>query len=176
MNNKLTNAIHFKNIACELFLLAIILAALPSCGYNSETNPYNADSINAANAKPIATTIEEYCFLSTFNKDSTFVNLTISGENVHGVMHWQPYEKDGAIGILTGSKNKAGELELLYDYMIEGNQQTETKIMKIEHGKLHIKKGELIDPKNNGHLIFKDASKATYLETLEKVDCKLTTN
>ncbi len=175
MNNKIINNIRFIQTTSKLILLAIILAVIPSCDYNSETNPYNSDSINAANAKPIATTTEEYCFLATFNKDSTFVNLTISGSNVNGIMHWQPYQKDGAIGILTGKRNSNGEMELLYDYMIEGNKQTETKIMKLEDGKLLIKKGELLDPNNDGHLIFKDASKATYSEVLEKVDCKLTT-
>ncbi len=176
MNNKITNCTHFIFTMYRLMLFAIILFAISSCGSNSESEPYNTDSINAANTNPKVSTTEEYCFLATFNKDSTFVNLTISGSSVNGVMHWQPYQKDGAIGILTGKKNSNEEMELLFDYMIEGSQQTETKIMKIKDGKLLIKKGELLDPKNDGHLIFKDASKATYSEVLEKVDCKLTTN
>ncbi len=171
MKNKIPNTIHFIFTIPKLILFSIILFAISSCDYNSETNSYETDSINAANTKPISSTIENYCFLATFNKDSTFVNLTISGDNINGVMQWQPYQKDGAIGILTGSKNSIGEMELLYDYMIEGNEQTETKIMKIEDGKLLIKKGELLDPNNNGHLVFKDAGKAIYSEVLEKVNC-----
>lgn len=84
----------------------------------------------------------------------------------------RPWEKDGAIGTLTGKINANNEMELLYDYMIEGSKQTETKIMKIENGTLLIKHGELTDPKNDGNLIYKDASKTQYNETLEPVECK----
>ncbi len=56
--------------------------------------------------------------------------------------------------------------------MIEGNQQSETIIMKIENEKLWFKKGELIDPNNDGHLVYKDVSQAKYEEGLEKADCK----
>ena len=86
-------------------------------------------------------------------------------------MIWQPWQKDGAKGLLKGKLNKNNELELIYDYTIEGSQQTETKIMKIEGDKLFIKQGELIDPKNDGHLIFKDATKAEYKTILTKTKC-----
>ena len=62
-------------------------------------------------------------------------------------------------------------MELVYDYTIEGSRQTETKIMKIEGDKLLIKQGELIDPKNDGHLVFKDVSKAVYKTVLTKTKC-----
>ena len=55
---------------------------------------------------------------------------------------------------------------------IEGSRQSETKIMKIEGGKLSIKQGELINPKNNGNTVFKDASKAVYKTVLMKTNCK----
>ena len=44
--------------------------------------------------------------------------------------------------------------------------------MKIENEKLMIKTGELIDPTNDGHLIFKDSTKLKYTETLLKVACQ----
>jgi hypothetical protein len=72
---------------------------------------------------------------------------------------------------LQGFKNAAGELDLIYDYMIEGSQQTETKIMKIEDGKLLIKIGELLDPKYDGNLVYKDVSQATFSEVLEATSC-----
>src|SRR5688500_7611429 len=77
-----------------------------------------------------------YCFNKLFNQDVTTVALTIAGNAVSGRMDRVPYEKDSARGTLQGFKNAAGELDLRYDYMIEGSQQTETKIMKIEDGKL----------------------------------------
>ena len=113
-----------------------------------------------------------YCFSKLFNRDVTDVQLTIVGDVITGSMNRLPYEKDSAKGTLKGTKNPAGEFDLMYDYMIEGSQQTETKIMKIEGGKLLIKVGELLDPKEDGSLVYKDVSQAKYSEILEKVACK----
>lgn len=113
-----------------------------------------------------------YCFSKLFNQDVTDIQLTILGSTVTGKMDWVPYEKDSARGTLQGAINTAGELDLIYDYMIEGSQQTETKIMKIEDGKLLVKMGELLDPKNDGNLVYKDVSQAKYSEVLEAVSCK----
>ena len=163
-----------KIIKLAIFVSFVIIIAVACKNKPAEPSRPNdtitTDKPTEAPAPIVAK--ENYCFLSTLKKDSTFVNLTIEGDMVTGTMHWQPYEKDGATGTLTGKKNTNGEMELLYDYMIEGNQQTETKIMKIENGKLLIKTGELTDPKNDGHLVFKDATKLKYSETLNKVDCK----
>lgn len=108
-----------------------------------------------------------YCFKKELNKDITDVTLTILDGKVSGTMNWIPWEKDSARGTLVGAVTATGELDLIYDYIIEGAHQTETKIMKIEDGKLYIKHGELIDPKYDGHLIYKDVATAVYNETLE---------
>ena len=113
-----------------------------------------------------------YCFSQLFNRDVTDVQLTILGSAVTGKMDWFPYQKDSARGTLQGFKNAAGELDLMYDYMIEGSKQTETKTMKIEDGKLLVKRGELLDPKNDGHLVYKDVSQAKFSEVLEPTNCK----
>jgi hypothetical protein len=113
-----------------------------------------------------------YCFNKLFNQDITTVKLMIAGNDVSGRMDWVPYEKDSARGTLQGFKNAAGEFDLRYDYMIEGSHQTETKIMKVEDGKLWIKMGELMDPKNDGNLVYKDVSQAQFSEALEPVQCK----
>ena len=113
-----------------------------------------------------------YCFSKLFNQDVTDVQLTILGSAVTGKMDWIPYQKDSARGTLQGAKNMAGELDLIYDYMIEGNKQTETKVMKIKDGKLLLKVGELLDPNNDGNLIYKDVSQAKFSEVLEPVNCK----
>ena len=116
-----------------------------------------------------------FCFKKSLNQDVTNVKIIISGDDVSGFMNWIPYQKDSARGTLKGTQNQSGELDLMYDYMIEGNQQSETKIMKIENDQLWVKKGELTDPKNDGHLVYKDASQAKYDESLEKANCKTLT-
>ena len=112
-----------------------------------------------------------YCFTKKFNQDMTDVKLVFAGNTINGVMNWVPYQKDSARGTLKGIKNQAGEFDLMYDYMIEGNQQTETKRMKIENGKLLIKIGELLDANENGNLVYKNVNQAKFSEVLEPVAC-----
>lgn len=110
---------------------------------------------------------QELCFSKNFNGDITEAKITINNGNVSGTFNWIPIEKDSARGTVSGTVDANGEMNLIYDYMIEGAHQTEEKVMKIENGKLLIKHGELLDPKYDGHLVYKDVSTATYSETLE---------
>ena len=157
-------------------LVAIISLLFAACKNSTEEKMINDSSeIAIGDTKPTngsTTTDGRFCFMSALNKDTTTVQFVIVGDKVSGNMRWNPYQKDGAKGTLSGSKKSNDELELVYDYMIEGNQQTETKIMKIEKGELLIKKGELEDPKNDGHLRYKDVSKASFTEKLSAVDCQ----
>lgn len=112
------------------------------------------------------------CYIKTLNRDTTTITLNVNNDStVQGKMVWHPYQKDGAVGTLSGKQNEAGELVLLYDYMIEGNKQTETKIMKIEGNNLLLKIGELQDVNNNGNLTFIDVTKAKYTDTLRSYTC-----
>ena len=114
----------------------------------------------------------DYCFLKAENKDTTSVRFRVlSEDDIRGEMIWSPWQKDGAVGKLTGKLNAENELELVYDYTIEGSRQTETKIMKVAKDKLYIKRGELVDPKNDGNMVFKDAKTATYKDILDKTSC-----
>ncbi len=160
-----------SNYSLKLLVLSILL--LSACTKQSQKSTEAMDT--TAQAKPaetVAATDGTFCFLKAENRDTTRVSLTVNGANVSGEMVWRPYEKDGAVGTLTGAKNSNGEFELLYDYMIEGSKQTETKVMTIEKGQLLIKTGELEDPKNDGNLRYKDVSKAIYSEALPAVDCQ----
>ena len=168
-------------------LSVFIFLALPGCEKNKtpEANMQaSSGEIDAlANSEKAIQKIEtqstsqpnipdgSYCFNKKFNQDNTDVKLVFTGDAITGVMNWVPYQKDSARGTLKGTKNQAGEFDLMYDYMIEGNQQTETKRMKIESGKLFIKTGEPSDPNNNGNLVYKDVNQAKYSEMLEPVDC-----
>lgn len=112
-----------------------------------------------------------YCFIKNYNQDVTNVKLVFAGDAISGVMNWVPYQKDSARGTLKGTKNQSDEFDLIYDYMIEGNQQTETKRMKMENGKLLIKIGELLDPNDSGNLVYKNVNQAKFSEVLEPVAC-----
>ena len=160
-----------KLILYPITICAILLTF--SCNNNSKTaTEKQAPETQETKPKAEAEFIGVYCFLKAENKDTTIVRLNfLSDTDIRGEMIWKPWQKDGATGFLKGKLNANKEMELMYDYTIEGNQQTETKIMKIEGEKLSIKQGELIDPKNEGNLVFKDSSKATYKTVLLKSKC-----
>lgn len=113
-----------------------------------------------------------YCFEELFKRDVTNVKLNISGNTVTGLMNRIPYEKDSARGKLTGSRDKGGEMDLHYEYIIEGIWQTETILAKIQDNKLFIKIGELQDINQDGHLTYKDDGQAFFSKALMRVDCK----
>ena len=155
----------FVLAAAVIVIMGIVF--LTKNSYDIQTNQQPEQPVVVQESKP--ETIpqnQELCFSKNLNKDITTVTLTINGDKVMGKMDWVPFEKDSARGTLSGTLQH-GEMNLLYDYMIEGAHQTEEKIMKIENGKLLIKQGELLDPKYNGHLIYKDKTSAVYSETLE---------
>ncbi len=146
-----------------------------ACGNGTADHPVT-DTVAAITPAAPETTMPQaptgtHCFLKALNRDTTRIRLEFDGDSVRGTMDWLPWEKDRAVGTLRGVRTGTGELDLVYDYVIEGNRQTETKIMKLEGTTLRIKVGELEDPSNNGTLRYKDASKAAYTESLDEVPC-----
>ncbi len=158
----------------KLLILLSAITMISACKNASNANQSKEEVHTTETANAEQTELNgDYCFLKAENRDSTIVKIRIlSDDDIRGEMMWQPWEKDGAVGTLTGKLNANKELELIYDYVIEGSHQTEVKIMKIENQKLHIKEGELEDKKNDGNLTYKDVSKAEYKEVLNKTDCK----
>lgn len=172
-SNNLNKNIMKKNIS--ILALTVSILFLNSC-INKDKNdspevekPTSDSIVSAGKTEPLD---NEMCYLKTFNKDSTWVSLKIDGNNISGKMLIKPFEKDKSDGSLSGTKAENGELDLLYTYMIEGMNQTETKVMKIENGKLYIKVGELTDAKNDGNLKYKDVMKAEFKDILDKIECK----
>ncbi len=166
----------FMKKASILSAFFCIMLMMSSCNRENKAAPKAVANGETADHQKTQVSIPvlkgDYCFLKAENKDTTSVHLTISGNKVNGEMTWQPWEKDGAAGTLSGKLISDSEMEVLYNYTIEGSKQTETKIMKIGQDKLYIKAGELTDPENNGNLVYKDPSNAVYNEILNKVSCK----
>jgi len=155
----------------KLVTIYFLIFTIVSCQNQSKKENTSVDQ-SQTSQDSLSLNSGQFCFLHAENKDTTFISLTIDGIKVSGTMTWQPYEKDGAVGELSGIKTMTGELELVYAYVIEGSSQTETKVMKIEGDRLFVKVGELLDPANDGNLTYKDVSKATYSEILELVACE----
>ncbi|RLJ30697.1 hypothetical protein CLU97_0078 [Chryseobacterium sp. 7] len=173
------------------FFITTVLVVLFSCkknnnGFSNSNENLGSDTVvntvkhEVKNSEKNSEKLEkpeylegDYCFLKVEGKDSTIVKLRIlSDDDIRGEMIWQPWQKDGAVGNLIGKINSMYEMELLYEYTIDGQRQTETKVMKIEKDKLFIKIGELWDSKSDGNLTYKDVSKAVFREIFDPINCK----
>ncbi len=167
-----------KVIYC--LLPACLAVSMFACSKSETKTSEKTPSVDSATAvqvsEPAVASKElkgDYCFQSATNRDTTTIRVRIlSQDDIRGEMIWNPWQKDGAVGSLIGKLNADNEMELIYDYTIEGSRQSEMKIMKIENDRIMIKEGELIDPNNDGKLVFKDVKKAVYKETLTKISCQ----
>lgn len=152
-------------------LAAVVLLA--ACNNPTTQAVQNvADTAAIENTLAAPPPMQMKCYMQAINQDTTWVTLTILADTVTGTMKWRPFLKDGAMGSLRGLIDSVGQMHLLYDYIIEGNKQTETKTMKIENDSLFIKHGPLVDENNNGHLKYKDEATAVYTEVLPQTTCK----
>jgi hypothetical protein len=162
----LETSVIFKKIIVAAFIIFIAIQGLII--YEIRTSGYDFIDTYYTSPKTLyASENIDFCFFKNQNRDITKITLRIDDKKVTGTMDWVPYEKDSGRGTLSGTLLPDGQMDLMFDYMIEGSHQTETKIMKIENNKLFIKHGELEDKKYNGNLTYKDPEKAVYNEIIE---------
>lgn len=136
---------------------------------NYNDNAKRTKSETVINNEVLKSTNATNCYLLALNKDSTIISLTIDKlGNVTGKMHWKPYQKDGAVGNLSGKKSN-DTIIALFDYIIEGSKQLEEKVFVLSDDKLIELIGQLDD--KSGILTIKDLKKATVRSTLTSVDC-----
>ncbi len=100
---------------------------------------------------------------------SQTVSLEIEGNRVTGFQTWQPHEQDGARGYLDGVL-KGDRIIATYSYTIEGSDQSQDQVFKLDGDRLLIGQGELVDPRDDGNLILKDATSVTFDTELKRVD------
>ena len=173
---------HMNTPKRTLLAVAIVLGLAAACNAKKESGQTTTEastSLTVAQADTVATattgagttaseTTGKQCFLAAKNRDTTRVSLTIEGDKVTGEMIWNPYQKDGAKGTLTGTKT-GNTITADYNYMIEGNQQQEEKLFVLEGNKLLEKGGPLTD--KAGKMVLTNPAKATTRTTLTKVVC-----
>jgi hypothetical protein len=90
-------------------------------------------------------------------------------DEVVGILDYSFSEKDGAHGTFKGKKE--GNIIIAdWSYMVEGSNQTEEIMVKIEGDKALKASGELKEGKG-GVLSLKDPASATWEETFTRVRC-----
>lgn len=153
----------------SIFMALSFSIALFSC---ESKKPETAASTTSPPSPPVVSVelkTDTLCFEYIFNKkDITTVQLVMKGDIVTGEMHWHPYQKDGAHGTLKGVK-KGDVITADYAYMIEGSNQMEEVVFKLEGDKLSKLEGELME--KGEKLVLKDPAKAKYTEVYPKTDC-----
>lgn len=110
------------------------LAALPLLSMLFACNPPEADhtpgtaSVVTAPvaASQDATLPGTMCFLKVDGRDTSRINLTITGNQVSGNYDWLPYEKDARRGTLKGTMEGSGteqKIQATWSYLQEGMSQ-----------------------------------------------------
>ena len=158
----------------RFILLFLIYLLIVSCKSKIERTGTSNDSIPAESQ--ISDTVASdtkpqnapMCFLSSVSKDSTSVRLQIDGDKVTGELYWLPYQKDSAYGKFKG-KITGDTISVEYNYMIEGNQQSEDKIFVMQGDNLLEMGGELI--LMGDKMVIKQPAKVKVRNRLTKIDC-----
>lgn len=141
-----------------------------ACQTSGETENKTVETDSTTkNASTKVESGEKLCFQADFNKDVSELKLHLDGEKVTGELNILPYEKDAAVGTLTGVK-KDNIIHAEWVYIIEGNKQSEEVEFKLEGDKAFQRLGEFED--KNGKLVLKPSDKILYSDPMTKVDCK----
>lgn len=108
-------------------------------------------------------------FAKETKTDSTRIALSIeNGEKVSGTRVNQPKEEvHGARGYLDGIVN-GDVIQVLWSYEIEGSEQSEEMVLRLEGDKLLIGEGELVEG-GNGRMNLKEPNKVAFTTSLKKV-------
>lgn len=102
-------------------------------------------------------------------EETTRVSLFIEGEDVGGIQTWEVPDAHGTRGSLEGKAGEGGLLRLRHDYVIEGADQSEEVIYKLEGDTLLLGEGELVET-NGGLLKLKDPAKVEFTKALKRIE------
>lgn len=90
-------------------------------------------------------------------------------DDIVGILDYSFAEKDGAHGTFKGQK-VGNVITAVWDYTVEGAQQQEEIMVKIEGNKAIKASGELVEAPG-GLLKLKDPAGASWVETFDQVAC-----
>ena len=164
----------------KTILMLTMMAALAAC--NSKPNEASGPPPPPPPIEPTATAkgdsmskaagvmvkSDTMCYQYNFKKDVSLVKLIVSGDDVKGDYHWHPDQKDGGHGTFKGKK-VGNMITADWAYTIEGSNQIETIVFKMDGDKLMKGEGELVE--KGDKLVPKDASKLKFTEVYKRVDC-----
>ena len=153
-------------------LLFVWIIFLIACNNNSSTNSYGEidATVNDTMSKNVATTSIDGCYEMVMNKDTAFMELSLTGNKITGNLVYKLFEKDKNEGILNG-EIKDSHIYADYTFQSEGTTSVREVIFKIFGNSLIPAYGELEE--DNGRIIFSDHTRLQYLQhnPFIKIDC-----
>ncbi len=154
-----------KNTAIAL-LAVVALASCQKKEEKTETTTTEETTVTVPATKPVAA--EKECYLKVIAKDSILVEIEHSGDSIHGIYHWKPFEKDKKISTYKGVMN-GNTANVVAESQQEGMNYKEEVIFTISGNTLAVKFGEMKEEK--GIWKYKDVA-TTSEQVLDKVPCK----
>jgi hypothetical protein len=148
---------------CALFLAACE-PAQQAPAPSATTTPAVAEPAAAKAKFPVN------CYEQRFPDGSVLsFHYTDYYDDIVGILDYSFAEKDGAHGTFKGKK-EGNIITATWNYMVEGSNQTEEIMVKLEGDKALKASGELVEAAD-GTLKLKDAANATWAETFTRVQC-----
>lgn len=117
----------------------------------------------------VASAEETLYFESATEAETTRIVLYLSEGEVSGYQTWEVPDAHGTQGSLEGTLEEGGLMRLVHRYTIEGADQAEEVIYKLDDGSLWIGEGELVEDRD-GLLRLKDPAKVKFVKKLAAVE------
>lgn len=149
------------------FFLSMLALLAFSCTQPEKTTEPTAPAQETAAEKA---KFPVHCFEQRFPDGSVIsFQYTEYYEDVVGILDYSYAEKDGAHGTFKGAM-EGNMITATWNYIVEGSNQTEIVLFKIEGDKALKASGEL-EEYESGKLRLKDPATAKWEETFERVEC-----
>ena len=144
----------YRVVLVSLLFLSACTSQTGTTSKNTDGDPINSKEIN----KPSSI---DACYISTFNKDTAYLKLTIHNNEVSGNLVYDRFEKDGNVGTIKG---RVQDSLIIADYTFQSEGMTSVRevVFKIKDESLIegfgdiVMKGDTAVFKNITQLKFQD--------------------
>lgn len=96
------------------------------------------------------------CYFYAMGRDTVWLSINLTGEDVSGKLEYSMYEKDSPLGFIKG-KIKNNLLDVLYTFYSEGEKSESEELFKIENNSLMQARGERKVVGNRSVFVHKNA-------------------
>lgn len=153
----------------KIIMYSLCILAFHACTSSAGDEETTAKSNTETPVEATPTPAVSQCFADSM-QDGSVISVTVAEADgkVKGRLSYMFAQKDSGAGDYEGVK-EGDHYRVVWNYTIEGSNQKEEVVFKIEGDKWTRKNGELVE--KNGVLVIKDEANTPYDETLKQVNC-----